>query len=134
MNDTRLRSNLVRLAHSNPQLRSSLLPLLKEAASSRTAGEGPGYYTLYWAAQRGPEVVLLPPSSLSQIVSYLKKLDAVSAKVMNTSTPDPKALALLKKMTDGKIGQNDVGTLYVIVDDWAWQWVGGSWEKDHPIR
>ena len=40
MSDTNLRSSLIKLAHSNPELRPMLLPLLKEAAKKP---EGAGW-------------------------------------------------------------------------------------------
>ena len=36
MSDTKLRSSIIRLAHTNPELRPHLLPLLKEAGSTLT--------------------------------------------------------------------------------------------------
>ena len=41
-----LRSNLIRLAHQNPELRADLLPLLKEAGSKEAGGDGLIEYVL----------------------------------------------------------------------------------------
>lgn len=44
--DEELRSNLIRLAHANPELRPKLLPLLKMASEQKEAGRGSAYRPL----------------------------------------------------------------------------------------
>ena len=68
MSNRTLRSSVIRLAHQNPALRPHLLPLLKEAATDKTASDSVLEY-------------VLPQREMMEVFRSLEGKDAMSAQL-----------------------------------------------------
>lgn len=77
MDDTQLRSRLIRLAHENPDLRSHILPILKESADKK---EDPKALRTRWVETQ---------RSLGQAEAKVHDLDVLSETVARIKSMSP---------------------------------------------
>jgi len=90
MSDAKLRSSLIRLAHAKPELRSTLLPLLKGAAAGRSDDEARAInYKRYLEADKALRSVLTKykKSPYHSVVEEAFRLWQNMADNMNASWP-----------------------------------------------
>ncbi|NBQ99352.1 MAG: hypothetical protein EBT79_02255 [Actinobacteria bacterium] len=127
-NDTALRGRIIRLAHSRPELREHLLPLVKEASASEPATAPRVGDILY--SSWGYDQTNIDFYEIVQVSGSMVVLRELGKKVIRSSGPEDYVIPVPGQYTGAplrrKIKSSWKGTIYVSISTYegAYSWDG----------
>lgn len=90
MSDKNLRAGLIRLAHTNPELRAELLPLLAQSKQASRVDNHP--VMTKFQSQKAPF-----KAALAKVIAGMTEYQEVMATIKNDREMPPKAVELAKR-------------------------------------